>query len=561
MNAEVAVILWLLACTGAEPAKDTPPSEVTGPVWLGPAAPRLEGACNGVDDDGDGAVDEDAVGPWWFPDADGDGYAGTDGAVQQCIAPPGSQASPTDCDDADAAVNPGAEEVCDLAEIDEDCNGVGNEDDAVGCVPLDRDGDGWYPLEDDGGRCLCDPDGIPGDCDDTTANLTGDCTPGPVVATDDDAYLTVVAGTNAAIKGVGGEMGLVRLPGDGGAALLVYGTQDSSDTTWVVPVSPGDWTTDDAAYTLVGIGHAAVEDLDDDGALDAAGFVIVALGGGYDDWGNTVTVEGWWGLEEGTTTAGDPDWTSESAGDLSFVEVSTIHAYPAADTDADGDLDIRYGHRLSAFGDVRPGWVDIADGAEQVLATTAAAERRGSPFVGDLDGDGLDDFAGDAAAPPDAGIWLGPGALEAEPDLVVPAWSDAGYVAPVGGGDLDGDGCGDVAMSLGSSVLVYFCPTGNPTADAGWEVTEVLEVSERAIGDADAEGGMDLLVYGRASDGAGFVGVYTSPRSGVWPALYADARFETELREGGDLPSVTALDGNVVVWDDSNETVRLFVWP
>lgn len=64
--------------------------------------------CNGVDDDGDGEIDEGF-------DADGDGFT-------EC----GDEATPGDCDDADAAVHPGAEEV-DADLLDNDCDGLVDE--------------------------------------------------------------------------------------------------------------------------------------------------------------------------------------------------------------------------------------------------------------------------------------------------------------------------------------------------------------------------------------------------------------------------------------------------
>jgi len=80
------------------------------------------------------------------PDADSDGYDSVD-------------CGGTDCDDARAAVNPDATEVCDLESVDEDC-------DPTTLGGLDRDGDGFVDA-----RC-CNGDTCGDDCDDNRANTS-----------------------------------------------------------------------------------------------------------------------------------------------------------------------------------------------------------------------------------------------------------------------------------------------------------------------------------------------------------------------------------------------------
>ena len=83
---------------------------------------------NGIDDDCDDETDEGCA--TGCVDADGDGY---DAQSPDC-------ASGDDCDDADADVNPGADEVCDNG-IDDDCDGETDEGCGTDCV--DEDGDGY----------------------------------------------------------------------------------------------------------------------------------------------------------------------------------------------------------------------------------------------------------------------------------------------------------------------------------------------------------------------------------------------------------------------------------
>ena len=137
---------------------------------VNPAAPE---ACNGLDDDCDGLVDEGAaLGciPAWF-DGDGDGWGGPE-VVCICVAVAPYVLQSGDCDDQQAGINPASPEVCNG--LDDDCDGVVDEALAVGCVTVwfDGDGDGWGGPE---GSCLCDPTAPyvvhGGDCDDQSADV------------------------------------------------------------------------------------------------------------------------------------------------------------------------------------------------------------------------------------------------------------------------------------------------------------------------------------------------------------------------------------------------------
>ncbi|TNE88001.1 MAG: hypothetical protein EP330_17090 [Deltaproteobacteria bacterium] len=130
-----------------------------------------------VDEDCDGAANEaDPEGASgeqvYYLDEDGDGYGAELSATVYCTDPGGDWVlDGGDCDDADAAVNPGATEVCDDGGADEDCDGFANADDpdSQGVLTLypDADGDGWG-LAGSTGTTSCDP--IPG-----TASQDGDC--------------------------------------------------------------------------------------------------------------------------------------------------------------------------------------------------------------------------------------------------------------------------------------------------------------------------------------------------------------------------------------------------
>ena len=103
---------------------------------------RFPGAveeCNGIDDDCDDDIDE-GVTSTFYADGDSDGYGRDADTVEACAAPAGHAAVGGDCDDTEAAVNPGANEVCDG--LDNDCNG-GIDEGLAATFYVDSDGDGF----------------------------------------------------------------------------------------------------------------------------------------------------------------------------------------------------------------------------------------------------------------------------------------------------------------------------------------------------------------------------------------------------------------------------------
>ncbi|MBK9647520.1 MAG: hypothetical protein IPO67_20565 [Deltaproteobacteria bacterium] len=138
-------------------------------------------SCGGVDEDCDGSTDEpDAEGcADHFRDEDGDGY-GVGAASCLCAAEaPLTATTSGDCDDADATLSPGAVEVCDASDRDEDCDGYTDNDD-LGATPRatyypDVDGDS-YGDKASGGKSLCETEGVyttttRTDCDDARADV------------------------------------------------------------------------------------------------------------------------------------------------------------------------------------------------------------------------------------------------------------------------------------------------------------------------------------------------------------------------------------------------------
>jgi hypothetical protein len=118
--------------------------------------PGAQESCDGVDQDCDGDTDEEPVdGEAWYPDRDGDSFGDLDGLALFCEgdAPGGYVLDATDCDDGDREVNPDAQEACDDEDVDEDCNGVADDDDpgtdeaSTSGWYVDADGDGYGDMD------------------------------------------------------------------------------------------------------------------------------------------------------------------------------------------------------------------------------------------------------------------------------------------------------------------------------------------------------------------------------------------------------------------------------
>jgi len=89
--------------------------------------PDADEVCDAIDNDCDGNIDNDAIDAvTWYGDGDADGEGNAGDAVTDCSAPNGRVDNLLDCDDADAAINTLATEVCD--QIDNNCDGQVDED-------------------------------------------------------------------------------------------------------------------------------------------------------------------------------------------------------------------------------------------------------------------------------------------------------------------------------------------------------------------------------------------------------------------------------------------------
>ena len=149
--------------------------------------PNARETCDGVDNDCDGLFDDEDVDVFgthaWYADSDGDGYGGEQFELEACERPDGYVENHSDCDDNEATVHPGADEVCDG--IDNDCEGTVDGDDATDALTWYEDGDGDGYGTASGVETACDPPAgfalHDGDCDDADpaynpGALEADCT-------------------------------------------------------------------------------------------------------------------------------------------------------------------------------------------------------------------------------------------------------------------------------------------------------------------------------------------------------------------------------------------------
>jgi MYXO-CTERM domain-containing protein len=159
--------------TAATDCDDTNPAVYVGATEVCDAA-NLDEDCDALADDDDSSVSL-ASKTAYHVDVDADGYGGAD-AGDWCDPPAGYLVDASDCDDADAAINPGATEICDAADTDEDCDGAADDLDAsaVGTTSFyaDADADGYGSTST---TSACDQPAafasVNTDCDDTDASV------------------------------------------------------------------------------------------------------------------------------------------------------------------------------------------------------------------------------------------------------------------------------------------------------------------------------------------------------------------------------------------------------
>ena len=414
----------------------------------------------------------------YYPDDDGDGWGTYQGSVEACNAPAGYSERPSDCDDSDPAVNPGASEAW-YDGVDQDCSGGSD---------FDADGDGFEHSSGGGDDCDDENERVnPAARDDDEDGVDNDCD-GNI---DDDFG---VQQSSAAVSGSDGDSALQfvesspDLDGDGFPDLIIGSPfqRVSHACEGMVYLVPGPIS------GLVPLTRA-VSTVSGDEEYDQAGSAIDAPG----------------------------DVNGDGLADLAF-------GAPGAD-----DLAERGGAAHLFLGPIRGNLV--ASQSDVIIYGVGPDSACGTAVsgMGDVSGDGTNDLVIGAPGTGYQGepglvavLWAkGPGYYELdEMNVIIEGEPDDEFGYSIGDiHDLDGDGIGDVVVGApgwdyGRGAVYLFTGVGEGGSFIGTddfsakmvgEVTsDIAGASLESPGDLNGDGHNDLAVGapGASEGSVGFWG-------------------------------------------------------
>ena len=128
--------------------------------------------CNGIDDNCNTLIDDGLIMYTFFADVDGDAYGDPSISIDTCAeTATGYVSNNFDCNDSNASIYPGAEEICNY--LDDDCDGVADDNLAYTWQYQDADGDNYGNVAIDTLACLDIPGYIidSNDCNDTDPSI------------------------------------------------------------------------------------------------------------------------------------------------------------------------------------------------------------------------------------------------------------------------------------------------------------------------------------------------------------------------------------------------------
>lgn len=507
-----ALALWVAGCSGGKDGSSSD-AETDADGDGVPASedcddsdatvyPGAEEACDGKDNDCDGATDladADVVGVESAPiDSDGDGYGEAGRSADFCAgSPPANVAdNADDCDDRDDTINPEGNEICDGE--DNDCDGLvdGDDPDAV-AIPTwapDVDGDGYGDAAAGFRSCENPGEGYAEnalDCDDSDPTIhpeaTETCGDGVDADCDGSDGVDRFAGDgelNCAyvlVDGPSGALAAGDVDEDGTAELLVGG-----DDTLALLGDPLTGVASSQSLGGDGVAAVAVGDLDGDGVVD-----LVAVSNTAELIVQSGPVEGTPALSSSTSLGAGSAPQGLWVGELGSAGAAVV------------------GRPGSGVSVVQDGLVvDVL--ADEGLSSLGADLQS----VGDVTGDGLAELA--IGAPDDDTVLLVADFDDGGFGTVLSLTGEGAFGAAVSGtADVDGDGLDDVLVGApargdGDGAVFAMKADGTMFSRMDGATGSAAGTDVDAIGDLNQDGYGDVVVGSPGADG-GRVDVIIGP--------------------------------------------------